>query len=424
MWRVVMSLFVLLVSCMVVRAELPPEILADKHLIKAERLRAMEDYAAAFEMVQKIIALQREHNLDLPHEFHFRHARIAFFADSTQIAHEAVSKYLSITGKEGEFYSDALALLLDLEDSRISAEEICTGKPTGASCWKELANHPRCYVWDNHYYEDQAVTWSGKCAGGKANGEGTLIWARGDEKHSETGRLAKGKKQGRWVVRGDRGTSEGLFVNGNRQGHWVLRSSYGEVSEGAYVDGKKQGNWKYHDGDGRQSEGIYMDGRKHGQWVFRDWSRAVLYQSYADGYEDGEFHGEYELCSQSEGSTPVSVRGKYAVGKKQGYWHNDNSYDGKTAGGRWIGSGHYDENGQRQGSWTLRLFYCSGYEGTKRRGRYEGDFVDGKKNGRWIFYVFPAYPRLGMCYFKRFDQGKQIESEKKKIETCRGWIGE
>ena len=96
-----------------------------------------------------------------------------------------------------------------------------------------------------------------------------------------------------------------------------------------------------------------------------------------------------------------------------------NTYDGGVESGRWIGSGQYDENGQRRGSWTFRLFYCSGYEGTKRRGRYKGDFIDGKKDGRWIFYLFPAYPRLGMCYFRRFDQGKRIESDKKKIETCR-----
>ena len=301
MWHAVMILCVLLVDCTVVRAGFPPEILADKLLIKAERLRAMEDYAAAFEVMQKIIALQKEHNLQLPDEFHFKYARIAFFADSMQIALEAVSKYLSITGKEGEFYTDALALLLDVEDSRISAEEICTGKPTGAMCWKELESHPRCYVWDNHYYEDQTVTWSGKCAGSKAHGEGSLIWSKSDNRSTGSGHLRKGKAQG----------------------HWVWRYSNGEVSEGAYVDGIKHGNWKYLDRDGRQDEGTYVDGIRQGQWVFRDWSGAVLYQSYVDGIEDGVFHGKYELCSRSEGSTPVSVRGKFAGGKKQGYWHND-----------------------------------------------------------------------------------------------------
>ena len=397
MWRVIVILFVLLVNCTEVSAELPPEILADMHIFKADRLHALEDYAAAFEVMQKIIALQKEHNLQLPDEFHFKYARIAFFADSMQIALGAVSTYLSIAGKEGEFYRDALALLLDVEDSRISAEEICTGKPTGSSCWKELASHPRCYVWDNHYYEDQTVTWSERCAGSKAHGEGSLIWTRSVYRSTGSGHLRKGKAQG----------------------HWVWRFSNGEVSEGAYVDGIKHGRWKYLDREGRQDEGPYVDGKKHGPWVFRDWSGAALYQSYADGIEDGEFHGEYELCSQSQGSTPVSVRGKFAGGKKQGYWHNDNSYDGGVESGRWIGSGQYDENGQRQGSWTFRLFHCGDHAGTKWRGRHRGKFVDGKKQGRWIFYLFSANPREGACYFERFNQGKQIESEKKKIETCR-----
>ena len=194
--------------------------------------------------MQKIIALQKEHSLTLPDKFQFKYARIAFSADSMQIEFEAVSTYLSRTWKEGEFYRDALALLLDVEDSRISAEEICTGKPTGAMCWKELEGHPRCYVWDNHYYEDQTVTWSGTCAGGKAHGEGSLIWSKSDNRSTGSGRLRKGKARG----------------------HWVWRYSNGEVSEGAYVDGIRHGNWKYQDRDGRQDEGSYVDSKKHGPW--------------------------------------------------------------------------------------------------------------------------------------------------------------
>ena len=403
----------------VASAQLPPEILADKLLIKAEQLHAAKDYAAAFEVMQKIIALQEEHSLDVPDDFHFKYARVALSADSMRIALESVTRYLAATGREGEFYSEALGLLVEAEESQIIAEETCAGKPEGASCWVALASHPQCYVWDNNYFEDQTVTWSGKCSGSIAIGEGTLIWERGDEKYSETGRLERGKKQGRWVVRDDRGTSQGPFVDGKRNGRWVLRSSDSEVSEGAYVDDSKHGNWKYHDGDGRQSEGIYVDGRKHGPWVFRDWSGAVLHESYVEGKKDGEFRGEYELCSRSNGSTPVSVRGKYVGGKKQGFWHNDNSDDGVSELGSWIGSGRYDENGQRQGSWTFRLFHCGDHDRTKWKGRYKGDYVDGKRHGRWISYLFSANPREESCYFFRFDRGKSMDSERKKIKTCR-----
>ena len=77
--------------------------MVDKHLIQAEQLHAKEDYAGAFKMMEKILALQKEHSLTLPDEFHFKYARVALSADSIKIAFESVNKYLSATGREGAF---------------------------------------------------------------------------------------------------------------------------------------------------------------------------------------------------------------------------------------------------------------------------------------------------------------------------------
>ena len=222
--------------------DLPPEMMADKYLIKAEQHHAKEDYVGAFKVMEEIIALQKEHSFKLPDGFHFKYARLALSAGSVKIALESIDEYLSETGREGEFYRDALALLLEVEETQISAEESCTGNPEGALCWKELANHPQCYIWDDYYYEDQTVTWSGKRYGSLAHGDGTLTWTRGDESHSETGRLERGKKQGHWIVRGG-GTSEGLFVDGKRHGFWVTRWDYGDKQKGEYVAGKEEGRW-------------------------------------------------------------------------------------------------------------------------------------------------------------------------------------
>ena len=49
----------------VTSAQLPPKIIADKHLIHAEHLYAAKDYTEAFNVMGKIIALQKEHNLTL-----------------------------------------------------------------------------------------------------------------------------------------------------------------------------------------------------------------------------------------------------------------------------------------------------------------------------------------------------------------------
>ena len=130
--RVVIRSFflaVLLGFFTVASAQLPPEIMVDKHLIHAEQLHAAKDYAGAFNMMEQIIALQKEHSLTLSDDFHFKYAQVALAADSTRIALESVNKYLSVTGREGEFYKEALALLLKAEGTQISAEETCTGKP-------------------------------------------------------------------------------------------------------------------------------------------------------------------------------------------------------------------------------------------------------------------------------------------------------
>lgn len=251
--------------------DLPPEMMADKHLIKAEQLHAKEDYAGALEVMEEVIALQKEHSFKLPDGFHFKYARIALSAGSVKIALEAIDDYLSATGRGGEFYKDALALLLEVEETQVNAEEKCTGKAEGALCWKELANHPQCYVWDDYYYEDQTVTWSGKRYGSLAHGEGTLIWTMGDESHSETGRIERGEKQGHWIVRGG-GTSEGLFVDGKRHGYWVTRWDYGDKQKGKYVDGKEEGRWLSFNSRSpageRCSSASFRDGDQVTEWSY------------------------------------------------------------------------------------------------------------------------------------------------------------
>ena len=68
--------------------------MVDKHLIHAEQLYAAKDYAEAFKVMEKIIALQKEHDLTLSDEFYFKYALVALASDSTRIALESVNEYL------------------------------------------------------------------------------------------------------------------------------------------------------------------------------------------------------------------------------------------------------------------------------------------------------------------------------------------
>ncbi len=152
----------------VTSAQLPPKIMADKHLIHAEQLYAAKDYTEAFNVMGKVVALQKEHNLTLSDDYHFKYAQIALAADSTRIALESVTRYLSATGEGGEFYKEALALMLKAEGHDVMSEEdfyneviktqgTCNGLPVGSSCWMELTNHPECYVWNDDLQEGATV---------------------------------------------------------------------------------------------------------------------------------------------------------------------------------------------------------------------------------------------------------------------------
>ena len=106
-------------------AQLPPEIMADRYLLQAERLIAEKNHKAALEVMDKIVALQREHGLTLPDEFHFKYAQIAMSAGSIKAVIDSVNKYLATAGRGGQFYREALELLdeAEQEEARRKQEE-------------------------------------------------------------------------------------------------------------------------------------------------------------------------------------------------------------------------------------------------------------------------------------------------------------
>lgn len=301
--RSFLALF-LLGSFTLASAQLPPEVIADKYLVQAEQLLEKKDYIAALNMMDKSLALQKEHDLTLPDEFHFKYAQIAFSTGSFQTAIDAVSKYLS-AGRGSEFYKEALALLIkieeELEELKVPPENICGEKSVGSSCWMALTNQPDCYVWNAHLMnheardreppKDETVTWSGECSGSFAQGAGKLLWNysynRYDDywlqgKEESTGSLQNGRRYGKWVGSYPYGKWEGSYMHGRRHGHWFFH--YGEPyspaeEEGPYVDGKRHGHWVTRELDGREGGGAYVNGKQHGQWV--------------DPYPSGQWEGSY-----------------------------------------------------------------------------------------------------------------------------------
>ena len=97
--------------------QLPPEILIDRHLAQAQRLLAANSHQAARDVIDEIIALQREHDVALPAAFPLQLAQVAFTAGLAGTAVEYVTEYLLAAGRQGEFYRDALELLVSAEEA-------------------------------------------------------------------------------------------------------------------------------------------------------------------------------------------------------------------------------------------------------------------------------------------------------------------
>ena len=149
--------------------------------------------------------------------------------------------------------------------ARFRPVRTCAGQPAGEPCWTEVSQRPGCYVWSSYPQPTATATWTGDCAGGLAQGTGTLTWAWDAHQQFATGRLVDGKTNGHWVIRREDGTvSEGPFVDGKESGHWVWRYPDGDVqeAEGPYVNGKMNGNWVIRRPNGTVEEWLFRDGER------------------------------------------------------------------------------------------------------------------------------------------------------------------
>ena len=111
------SLILLLLGALPAVAQLPPEILADSYLLRAEQAIEEGDPTRARAEIDKTLELVKEHDLDLPEEFHFRYAKAAAAVGLPEQALEAVVKYLTLAGREGRHYEEALELMNQAQDA-------------------------------------------------------------------------------------------------------------------------------------------------------------------------------------------------------------------------------------------------------------------------------------------------------------------
>ena len=96
-------------------AQLPPDVMVDKYLLQARMLSEEKDHKGALEAMDRIVALQKEHDLTLPEAFPFHYAQTALAAGSVQATIDSANRYLTAAGREGKYYREALELLVKAE---------------------------------------------------------------------------------------------------------------------------------------------------------------------------------------------------------------------------------------------------------------------------------------------------------------------
>ena len=170
-------------------AQLSPEILADSHLLRAEQAIREGDPARARTEIDKIILLQKEHELNLSGEFHFRCAKAAASVDLQEQALESVMKYLTAVGREGRHYVEALELMNKAQDAiegRKDSQVASPGQPLPTQLAVDFGDDdstlssqagaaaPSCEAWNTTKYFETATVQSVKAclaAGGDPNAQ-------------------------------------------------------------------------------------------------------------------------------------------------------------------------------------------------------------------------------------------------------------
>ena len=108
-------------------AELSPDIQADRYLVRAERQIRSGDHAGALGTLDRILALQAEHGLEIPDAFWFKRAEVSRQAGLHAQAVESATRYLETAGRSGEHYMAALELLDAAELAAATADGVARG---------------------------------------------------------------------------------------------------------------------------------------------------------------------------------------------------------------------------------------------------------------------------------------------------------
>ena len=226
--------------------------------------------------------------------------------------------------------------------------------------------------------ENDIVSWTGACVGGKAAGEGTLIWMKGDVLHGRyEGGMANGRLHGVGVVLIKAESGEGYdrarstFVNGEAEGRATFVGANGDYYEGQVRNSKRHGQGMFSDAKGNIYKGRFVDGLPEG----RGHSAAIDGEEYLGDFVKGKRHGR-GLLIETNGNIYI---GEFKDGLASGA--------GRLESDNGLLIGRFADN-EPNGPGTFTDGEGTVYQGQFARGKANGQFLVTKADGTQATQTF------------------------------------
>ena len=177
--------------------QLPPEIQSDLYLRKAEQAVEDGDLTSARLALERLEALQREHELEPGGEDNFRHAQAWEAAGEPQRAMAAAVRYLQLRGREAEHYDEALDLINRAESGKPASTARVPQPPSTAETAPVSPPTPQLQAGESRVFDGMEFAWipAGEFQMGSSSAE-----AGNDERPVTRVKISRGYWLGRHEV--------------------------------------------------------------------------------------------------------------------------------------------------------------------------------------------------------------------------------
>lgn len=253
--------------------------------------------------------------------------------------------------------------------------------------------------------------------------------AAADRNNKEKDASNKSEPQGEFKrIEIDGDLFEGYFINGKKNGRGKYTWANGDVYDGMWKDGKRCGRGRISWSNGASFDGEWHDGKKHGRGTY----------TWADGtYYEGEFaDGNFNGFGKKVYSSGDVYEGQWKDDKRTGHgtytWTNGDTYEGELKDGKLCGRGKLIQYGKagpdalNAGEVFIKYSYDGEWLDNREHGHgicregngtvagmdkvYEGEWVNGKKCGRFVWHFLHRDGETGKSYIDFYEDGKLVET--------------